>query len=116
MHGYDDGYPMVAPVGSFAPNRFGLFDMAGNVRQWCQDRYRAGMVPPELLKEMPSLKNERSDQDEDFYVMRGSTWQSLGDELHSYWRSPSVQAYHPDTGGFRLVLVVNSQPRSQAVP
>jgi sulfatase modifying factor 1 len=38
----EDGYPRTAPVANFPPNGFGLFDMAGNVWEWCTDWYRPG--------------------------------------------------------------------------
>ncbi len=37
----NDGYPFTSPVGSFKPNSWGVYDMAGNVNEWVQDCWKA---------------------------------------------------------------------------
>ncbi|MCB1093033.1 MAG: SUMF1/EgtB/PvdO family nonheme iron enzyme [Verrucomicrobiae bacterium] len=37
IEGYTDGYKESSPVMSFQPNKLGLYDMAGNLNEWCED-------------------------------------------------------------------------------
>lgn len=79
-----DGYTRTSPVGSFAPNAFGLYDMGGNVWEWCQEWY---------------------DADHSFRVVRGASWGERDTVvLLSSYRLDSSIGSREDTG-FRIVLV-----------
>lgn len=52
-----DGFPRTAPVASYPPNGFGLFDVSGNVWEWCHDWYR-----PDYYKNSPK-KNPQGPED-----------------------------------------------------
>lgn len=55
---HSDGFARTAPVGSFDENKYGFYDLGGNLWEWCSDRYRASMNSQELLDEIPALKKE----------------------------------------------------------
>jgi formylglycine-generating enzyme required for sulfatase activity len=68
---YNDGYPGVAPVGSFNREPSGLYDMAGNVSEWVHDVY--SIVPPsEVIVVSDPLGQQRGD----LHVVKGANWRS----------------------------------------
>ena len=97
IEGYDDGYAETAPVGSFDPNQNGLYDMGGNVFEWC-----AYWV---------------IDSGEEYRALRGAAWlighdngQGGGNPLLSSYHMgmPITQSTSPDVRasyvGFRVVV------------
>lgn len=68
FRGYDDGFAIYAPTGSFAPNSFGLFDMAGGVWEWTNDFFAE-----DYYTEKPQ-KNPTGAAVGDAKIVRGGSW------------------------------------------
>lgn len=100
-------------VGSYSPNGYGLYDMAGNASEWCLDAYNADFYkdsPPrnpiagvesiaEIMANFMNLENP--------HVLRGGSWASAPNELRVAFRS----GYYPlptyDHIGFRCAKAAN---------
>lgn len=84
-----DEFPETSPVGSFSPNKYGIYDLGGNVWEWCMDEYEKG-------------SNLR--------VLRGASCFNDDPEL---LRSSYRDKYQPDKGrnnaGIRIVLATQSE-------
>jgi formylglycine-generating enzyme required for sulfatase activity len=104
----DDGYATTAPVGSYQANQYGLFDMGGNVSQWCEDEYRAAVNPPDALRRFRFLKSERGRDGTPYRVLRGGSWYYLNYvselALRSLFRNYDLPTARSGLNGFRCVL------------
>ncbi len=88
IDGYTDGVRFTAKVGSYNANRFGIYDLGGNVWEWCGDWFNA----------------ERKDR-----AVRGASFnQSTADRLASSHRAPSSPDRRDFNFGFRCVVTVGA--------
>ncbi len=84
IEGFNDGFGTTAPVGSFKPNAAGLYDVAGNVWEWCFDLYKPGSR---------------------WGVLRGGSWATSNrTELLSSYRNVVDRNERDVIYGFRCVL------------
>ena len=93
---YDNAAGTTHPVGTRKPNRWGLYDMYGNVWEWCEDWYNANYGGTPYDGKPNTLKREN------YKVYRGGAWSSGLNFLLAAKRNWANPNYRSSSGGFRL--------------
>jgi formylglycine-generating enzyme required for sulfatase activity len=96
---WDDGYVFTAPVGRFKANAFGLYDMHGNVWEWCEDGYKNsyegapkdGSIAADAANDGPR-------------VLRGGSWHDEPRLLRAAYRIWTGPVFRINFAGLRLAL------------
>jgi formylglycine-generating enzyme len=96
---FDNGaMPYTSPVGSFAPNGYGLYDMAGNAWEWCWDyaaNYPSGF---QIDPRGPDTGTTR--------VGRGGNWNYYATDCRNSYRYGNSPGYSASNVGFRCAMSV----------
>jgi formylglycine-generating enzyme required for sulfatase activity len=86
ISGYTDGFSRTSPVGEYTYNKYGLYDLSGNVHEWVMDNIAIG-------------------EDTSLGVLRGGGWNTfINENLLLGWRNPVPPTTRTDYYGFRIVL------------
>jgi formylglycine-generating enzyme required for sulfatase activity len=97
---FDDGTVATSNVGSYRPNKWGLYDMHGNVCEWTRTTYKPYPYNPEDGRDNPTETGKK--------VVRGGSWCDRPKRCHSAFRLsyPTWQRVH--NVGFRVICGINT--------
>ncbi|MBA4017762.1 MAG: hypothetical protein C0483_11360 [Pirellula sp.] len=84
-------------VGTKSPNPFGLFDMHGNLLEWCEDFW--------------DVKSAESNT----HVVRGGQWMNIAPSCRSAFRIPPPPTYKPNAFGFRIIREITRSRSASGV-
>ena len=93
-----DGYVFTAPVGKFAPNPHGLYDLHGNVLEWCEDVYDAKLYTGRTGTTVDPQQSTGSE----YRVLRGGSWGNGPHFTRSAFRLRYTPGYRCYLIGFRI--------------
>ncbi len=82
-------------VGRMLPNRWGFYDMSGNVWEWCQDYWHGNSAGPEIDPAGPNSGTDR--------IARGGSWETGATFCRSAKKTNNYPTYYDHTLGFRVV-------------
>jgi formylglycine-generating enzyme required for sulfatase activity len=85
------------PVAAKKASLWGLFDMLGNVAEWCSDTYQAEYPREEVID--PAVRSERGAK-----VVRGGSWAGFARSCRCAARSSMPAAYQEKETGFRIIM------------
>jgi len=89
------------PVGTKQPNELGIYDMTGNVWEWCHDRYALYTATPKTNPQGATSGSRR--------VLRGGSWGSPAAQCRISYRLNFPTNTRNSNDGFRLVLPVDEE-------
>jgi formylglycine-generating enzyme required for sulfatase activity len=95
------------PVGRKHPNELGLYDMTGNVSEWCQDRYGA--------YQLSTLPNPCGADTGSYHVVRGGSYDECNANSHLSVRRWYVPETSAEYIGFRVAFTLPDDPMMQVL-
>ncbi|MBN2008252.1 formylglycine-generating enzyme family protein [candidate division KSB1 bacterium] len=98
---HSDGFDRTSPVKSFPPNAFGLYDMHGNVWEYCSDRYLEYYYHESHIIDPKGALTGAS------RILRGGSWHDGKAYCRAAFRNVNAPDYTCDDNGMRVVLEVN---------